>query len=135
ISHPKLIDLSKYNGLEKLCLAYALNHQFNMNNKVEKNFIRLIAVAEELFNNVEALTLEIQHLFQMWFVLSEKAFLNGYEFKNVKALTAAVEYMYYSTVSSKKITKKQFAEKYGITVSTLTKYVDQLLEFLPFNEE
>jgi len=135
IAHPKLIDLSKYNGLEKLCLAYALNHQFDLNNKVEKNFIHLIAVAEELFNSIEALTLERQHLFQMWFVLSERAFLNGYEFKNVKALTAAMEYMYYSTVSSKRVTKKQFAEKHGISVSTLTKYVDQLLDFLPFGEE
>lgn len=135
ISHPKLIDLSKYNGLEKLCLAYALNHQFNLNNQVEKIFTRLMAVAEELFNSIEALTLEVQYLFQMWFVLSEKAFFNGYEFKNVKALAAAVEYMYFSTIKSRRQTKKQYAEKYGITVATLTKYVDQLLEFLPFNEE
>jgi len=135
ISHPKLIDLSKYNGLEKLCLAYALNHEFNVNNKLEKIFIRLISVAEELFDGIEALTLEKQHLFQMWFVLSERAFLSGYEFKNVKALAAAVEYMYFSTISSDRVTKKQFAEKHGITVATLTKYMDQLLEFLPFAEE
>lgn len=135
ISHPKLIDLSKYNGLEKLCLAYALNHQFNLKNKMERNFTRLIGVAEELYNKTEALTLELQYLYQMWFVLSEKAFLNGYEFKNVKALAAAVEYLYFSTVKSNRVTKKQFAEKHEITVSTLTKYVDQLLKFLPFDEE
>lgn len=29
IAHPKLIDLSKYSGIEKLCLAYALHHSFN----------------------------------------------------------------------------------------------------------
>ena len=39
ISHPKFIDVSKYNGLEKLCLAYALDHQFNLENKMERNFL------------------------------------------------------------------------------------------------
>ncbi|NLY78435.1 MAG: tetratricopeptide repeat protein [Lysinibacillus sp.] len=133
ISHPKLIDLAKYNGLEKLCLAYALNHDFNLNNKIEKSFFRAMSVAEELYNIMNAVTLEVQYLFQMWFVLFERAFQNDYEFKNVKALSASVEYMYYSTVNSKQVTKKQYAEKYGISVSTLSKYVEQLLGFLPFD--
>lgn len=131
ISHPKLIDLSKYNGLEKLCLAYALNHEFNLNNKVENIFVRAIGVAETLYNSANGLTLSMQYLFQMWFVLFERAFHNGYEFKNVKALSAAVEFMYYSTVSAKKVTKKQYAEKFGVSVSTLSKYVEQLVAFLP----
>lgn len=133
ISHPKLIDLSKYSGMEKLCLAYALRHDFNLKNKVEKNFTRAMEVAEELYISAKCVTIEVQYLFQMWFVLCERAFNSGYEFKNVKALSAAVEYMYYSTVQSNYVTKKEYAEKYGISVSTLTKYINQLVEFLPFD--
>ena len=65
--------------------------------------------------------------------LCEKALLENYEFKNVKALAAAVEYMYYSTIKTKHDEKK-FAEKYGISVSTLTKYVNELYEFLPLTK-
>lgn len=135
IAHPKLIDLSKYNAIEKLCLAYALQHQFNQKNNIEKYFLRSMEVAEKLFEKCGSVTLEVQYLFQMWFVLSERALKNSYEFKNVKALAASVEYMFYSTINSKKITKKIYAEKYGVSVSTLTKYVDELIQFLPFDSK
>ena len=133
IAHPKLIDLSKYSGVEKLCLAYALGHQFNDANKMEKNFERSMEVAEELYKNTSSLTLEIQYLFQMWFVLCERALKEDYPFKNVKALAAAVEYMFFSTINSQKVTKKHYALKYGISVATLTKYVEELIEYLPFD--
>ncbi len=133
IAHPKLIDLAKYSGIEKLCLAYALHHSFNKDNEIEKYFMRSMEVAEQLFNSSSTVTLETQYLFQMWFVLSERALKDGYQFKNVKALAASVEYMFYSTINSKNVTKKQYAEKYGVSVSTLTKYVEQLIEFLPFD--
>lgn len=133
IAHPKLIDLSKYNGIEKLCLAYALQHKFNKANELEKYFLRSMEVAEKLYESRGSITAESQYLFQMWFVLCEKALKSGYEFKNVKALAAAVEYMFYSTINNKKVTKKQYAEKYDIAVSTLTKYVENLIDYLPFD--
>lgn len=133
IAHPKLIDLSKYSGIEKLCLAYALQHQFTNDNDTEKYFVRSMEVAEELYKSLNPITLEVQYLFQMWFVLSERALKNDYPFKNVKALAAAVEYMFFSTINSKKVTKKHYAEKYNISVSTLTKYVEELIHYLPFD--
>ncbi|HWL13827.1 MAG TPA: tetratricopeptide repeat protein [Ureibacillus sp.] len=133
IAHPKLIDLSKYTGVEKLCLAYAIGHQFSDDNEMEKHFLRSMQVAEELYKSTSTVTLEVQYLFQMWFVLSERALKDGYPFKNVRALAAAVEYMFFSTINSKKVTKKYYAEVYGISVSTLTKYVEELIEYLPFD--
>ena len=69
-------------------------------------------------------------LFQMWFVLYERAFENDYAFKNPKALAAATEYMYKSS-RVKNITKKEIAEFYGISPATLTKYVNELIQYLP----
>jgi hypothetical protein len=66
----------------------------------------------------------------MWFVLVERALEKGYGFKNPKALAAATEYMFESS-RSKNVTKKSYAEQYGITTNTLTKYVNELIQFLP----
>lgn len=134
IAHPKLIDLTKYSGIEKLCLAYALNHQFNRNNQLEKHFARAMEVAEKLYEKSGNVTLETQYLYQMWFVLCERALKDNYTFKNVNALAGAVEFMFYSTINSKKVTKKFYAERYGVSVSTLTKYVDNLIGYLPFDK-
>ncbi|SOC17074.1 tetratricopeptide repeat protein [Ureibacillus xyleni] len=135
IAHPKLIDLAKYSGVEKLCLAYALKHTFDKNNSLEKLFVRSMEVAEELYNKCGTITIESQYLFQMWFVLSERALKESYEFKNIKALAASVEYMFYSTINSEKITKKHYAKKYGISVATLSKYIEELVQFLPFDSK
>ncbi|RHW36645.1 tetratricopeptide repeat protein [Lysinibacillus yapensis] len=133
VAHPKLIDLSKYSGIEKLCLAYALQHRFNDRNPFEKNFVRSMEVAEELYRSTSSITLEGQYLFQMWFVLSERALKDDYPFKNMKALAAAVEYMFFSTINSNKVTKKHYAQKYNISVATLTKYIEELMGYLPFD--
>ena len=66
----------------------------------------------------------------MWFVLVERALKKAYAFKNPRALAAATEYMYESS-RTKNVTKKQYAEEYGITTTTLTKYVNELMQFLP----
>ena len=135
VAHPTWIDLAKYNGLEKLSLAYALNHQFNNNNKIEKHFARAMEVAEQLYEISGSVTVEIQYLFQMWFVLCERALEDSYEFKNVKALAAAVDFMFNSTINSNRVTKKEYAEKYHISVATLTKYVEDLIKYLPFESK
>lgn len=133
IAHPKLIDLSAYSGIEKLCLAYALGHDFNYTNPAERSFVRSMQVAEELYASTSKITLEGQYLFQMWFVLSERALKAQYAFKNVKALAAAVEYMFYSTINSSKVTKKHYAQKHNISVATLSKYIEELMSYLPFD--
>ncbi|MFY3791782.1 tetratricopeptide repeat protein [Ureibacillus sp. MALMAid1270] len=135
VAHPTWIDLSKYNGLEKLSLAYALNHQFNKNNKIEKYFSRSMEVAEQLYEQYGNVTQEVQYLFQMWFVLCERALEDLYEFKNVKALAAAVDFMFNSTINSNGVTKKEYAAKYHISVATLTKYIEDLIKYLPFESK
>ena len=131
IAHPKWIDVTNYNEIEKLCLAYALGHEFSSKRKGELPFLRAMEVAELVAQKYGgAICLEAAHVLQLWFALFESAVKENYSFRNVKALAASVDYMFHSAMDEKK-TKKQFAEKYGIGVSTLTKYCNELIDFIP----
>ena len=66
----------------------------------------------------------------MWFVLMERAIDKQYSFKNPNALAAAADYMFQSS-RGQGITKKAVAANYNITSATLTKYVNELIQFLP----
>lgn len=89
----------------------------------------MVEVAEILYQRVEPMQIEDTFPFQMWFIICENALDQGYAFKNTVALAAAVEYMYRS--SRAKVTKKLIAEEYHISPQTLTKYVNELIPFLP----
>ncbi|WP_332648636.1 tetratricopeptide repeat protein [Lysinibacillus sp. 54212] len=130
IAHPKWLDVSKYNELEKLCLAYGLGHQFNEKNKAELHFIRAMSVAEVIADQYGSIRQEVAHVLQLWFALFDIAIKESYPFKNVNALAAAVDYMFHSAMDEK-VTKKRFAGQYGVSVATLTKYCDELIDFVP----
>lgn len=128
IANPLLISVDHYSPMEKVMLAYALGHDLE-EDKALGSILRAIEVAEILYQDVEYMTIEDTYLFQMWFVICESALEKGYEFKNPNALAAAIEYMYHSTQAT--VTKKSVAEFYKVSTKTLTKYVEELLPFLP----
>lgn len=130
IAHPKWIDMELYTDIEKLSLAYALGHQFNEKVHAEKYFVRGMLVADEVAQYYEGVRFEAIHVLQLYFALFELALQNNYPFKNVKAIAAAVDYMFHSALDLK-ATKKDAATKYGVSVATLTKYCDELIEFVP----
>ena len=119
--------------MEKLFLANSLGHKFDEKSPAEKAFLRAIAATDLLYDNNKSLEQSETLLLQMWFVLVERALEKGYGFKNPRALAAATEYMFVSS-RMKNVTKKQYAEQYGITTATLTKYVNELIQFLPFSD-
>lgn len=133
IAHPHVIQVESYNAMEKLFLAHALNHKFDEKNLTERKFVRAFQVADYLTERFQMITVSVSPLFQMWFALCEKALMQNYEFKNPKAIAAATDYLY-RTSRMGKVTKKEVAEKYEISVATLTKYVEDLLEFIPMPE-
>lgn len=128
ISHPKIVDVDSYTNVEKVFLAYALGQGLPEDEALEP-ILRAIEVAEIIYKDVEPLEIEDTFIFQMWFMLCERAMSKGYAFKNTNALAAATEYMYKS--SRMKITKKSVADYYGVTSQTLTKYINELMPFLP----
>lgn len=130
ISHPKWIVVEDLTTMEKLFLAYSLGHSFNEKSVAEKAFLRAIAATDLLYEKHKPVEESPTFLLQMWFVLVERALIKAYAFKNPRALAAATEYMYESS-RNKSVTKKQYAEEYGITTTTLTKYVNELMQFLP----
>ena len=87
-----------------------------------------------LFEQYGKLTTVVVPIFQMWFAICERALDGNYRFTNPVAIAGANDYL--SRSSRKlKVTKKAVAEQYGISVSTLSKYVDEILDFLPNNED
>ncbi|MER2262436.1 MAG: tetratricopeptide repeat protein [Psychrobacillus sp.] len=133
IAHPKWIVVEELSTMEKLFLANSLGHKFDEKSPAEKAFLRAIAATDLLYDNNKPLEQTETLLLQMWFVLVERALEKGYGFKNPRALAAATEYMFVSS-RLKNVTKKQYAEQYGITTATLTKYVNELIQFLPFSD-
>lgn len=129
LSEPAIIDVENYTGLEKMYLAFLLGHTFSQKEPLEKIFLRASEVAELLYEQV-GIKITTLPLYQLWFVLYENAINAGYTFKNPKALAAANEYLFLSA-HDERVTKKAIAEKYAISPSTLTKYIDELLNYLP----
>ena len=133
ISHPKWLQAEQPSVLETYMLGYALGHRFKESIPEERAFMRLMEATEILYAKEEMVTQQGSYAFQMWFMLAEKAFQRNYGFKNPKALAAAVDYMVQSS-RDHSITKKAAAEKFGISAATLTKYVNELIEYLPIFE-
>lgn len=130
VAHPTLIQVDQLSPFEKLIIGYSLNHEFSMKIPAEKSFVEGMRVADLLYAHHHPLTLQHAYMYDMWFVMMERALQQGYSFKNTKALAAATAYMYASS-RSKEATKKEFAAHYGISVPTLTKYINELMVFFP----
>lgn len=130
VAHPQWVNVESYSTMEKWLLAHALGHEFETPQLAERSFMRAVKATEILYNENYPVTIDGSFLFQMWFVLIERAIDKNYEFKNPKALAAAADYMFQSS-RSHGITKKALAEQYDITTPTMTKYVNELIQFLP----
>ena len=113
-----------------MALGYALNHPLNVKNRVENAISRIMETAEAITkNNPDRTTEEVQML-NIWFSLSKIAYYRDYQFKNPIALAAAVEYSFLNALQDA-VTKKSIAQKYNISVATLSKYEDELYSFIP----
>ncbi|MFX3673851.1 MAG: tetratricopeptide repeat protein [Paenisporosarcina sp.] len=130
ISHPEWVKVESYSTMEKQFLAHSLGHEFEVKDTSERNFMRAVEATELIYQKHKPLTSSGSFLFQMWFVLIERAIDKGYTFKNPKALAGSADYMFQSS-REQGITKKAIAEDYNVTPATLTKYVNELIQFLP----
>lgn len=134
VAHPSLLNVSNFTAIEKLCLAYALDYDFSNGSKEEQQFLRFMEVAELITETNDSISLEVAQVLSTWFALGEIAFEQGYSFKNRAALAAAVEYSFHTALENK-VTKKAVAGKYNISTATLSKYNDELYEFVPSDFE
>lgn len=130
LSHPNYVNINELSEIEKLFLASGFEEDKISRATFSKPFLKSLEVTELLYEQYGPLSSQSTHLFQMWFTLCERALLESYRFFNPAGLAAAADYMFQSSRSSN-VTKKAMAEKYGVSPSTLTKYVNDLMEFLP----
>lgn len=130
ISHPSYINVEELSLFEKLFLASGLSNDDMPNTSFDKSFRHALKTTELLYEQYSPLDRQATHLFQMWFTLCENALARSYKFPNPAGLASAADYMFQSARYTG-VTKKAIAEKYGISVPTLTKYVTELIEFLP----
>ena len=130
ISHPSYIDVEKLSDIERLFLASSLDYEFTFETTFDKTFMRALETTDLLYAKYRPLTKQATHLFQMWFTLCENGLGRTYPFRNPAALAAAVDYMFQSSRYAD-VTKTAIAREFGVSVPTLTKYVNELMEFLP----
>ncbi|TWT00094.1 lipopolysaccharide assembly protein LapB [Planomicrobium sp. CPCC 101079] len=133
ISHPKWLEADQPSLLETFLLGYALGHPFKEAVPEEQAFLRAMKATEILYDKEGMVTQQGSYAFQMWFMIFDKAFDRKYQFKNPNALAAAADYMFNSS-RDQSVTKKAIAETYGISPATLTKYVNDLIQYLPIFE-
>ena len=114
--------------MEDHCLV--CQKEFDKKNKVEASFLRSVQDSEILLEQYGKLSSLIVPMFQMWFVLCEQALIENYRFTNPTAIAGANDYLFRSS-QMLKVTKKEIAQQYGVSVSTLSKYIDEILTFLP----
>ena len=111
-------------------LVYALVHQFRESVKEEKAFKRAMETAERLYAQEGMVDKRNDAKFQLWFIFLERAFAEQYSFRNPAALAAATSYMI-EAAEKGETTKKGIAAKFGVSASTVSKYVDELSRFVP----
>lgn len=133
LAHPTYIQLEKLTLEEKIFLMSSLGEEFALGEHSEASHIRAYEITEILYKNYCPLNYEAAHLFQMWFTLCERAMEGAYQFPNPMALAAATDFMFRSARFDD-VTKTGMAKKYGISTPTLTKYVNELITFLPYTD-
>lgn len=130
ISHPSYIDVDNLSDVEQLFLASGIDYDFMPVTTFDKTFLRALETTDLLYAKYRPLDKQATHLFQMWFTLCETGLSHSYLFRNPAALAAATDYMFQSSRYSG-VTKTAIAREFGVSVQTLTKYVGELIEFLP----
>ena len=130
ISHPSYIDMDTLSETERLFLASSLDYDFMPQTTFDKSFMRALETTDLLYAKYRPLDKQASHLFQMWFTLCENALTKSYLFKNPSALAASADYMFQSSRYDG-VTKTAIAKEFGVSVPTLTKYIGELIEFLP----
>jgi tetratricopeptide (TPR) repeat protein len=113
-------------GLEKSYLSYVQSGDFNPG---MEPVIGAHETALVLYDFHQPIDHEEAGIYLVWFAVFDKAVKDGFTFKNKKAWAAAVEFVW-EKLREGKITKIAVAKKYGLSVSTLNKYIDLVGECL-----
>ncbi|MGN1399919.1 MAG: tetratricopeptide repeat protein [Bacillus sp. (in: firmicutes)] len=86
-------------------------------------------VAEQLYRRYSPISMSEAGLYVLWFAIFAAGQQNRQKFINPMAWAAAAEYVWHS-LREEKVTQKELSEIYGVSPSTLRKYVNLVNELL-----
>ncbi|MER1999134.1 MAG: transcriptional regulator, partial [Lysinibacillus sp.] len=129
LAHPKWVDVDSFNEIEKYALAYILGHTLTDNDPQQKVVIAAMDAAKLIVNRYEALNMFSKGCIEQAFMMVELALIEQQPIKNEKALAATADFIF-NSLTGETVTKKEVAQAYEISVSTLTKYCNLYFELL-----
>jgi tetratricopeptide (TPR) repeat protein len=116
----------KMTEMEKSYFAYVTSGKLSSKEEEVKGAHE---TAKLLYDHHQPIGKNEAGVYIMWFSVFEQAAKAGYDFKNKKAWAAAVDYLW-DKLRNISTTKAAVAKKYGLSVSTLSKYINLASEFL-----
>ncbi|MFW0782194.1 tetratricopeptide repeat protein [Rossellomorea marisflavi] len=129
LSHADFCEINDLSIVEKLYLAQILNGRGGKSVQVNETLESIHAIALHLYKHHHPISSVTSGLYLTWFNVAYRGLKEGEDFKNTKAFAAALEYTWYRLRSEAK-TKKEVSGRYGIAVSTLTKYIATVEDYL-----
>ncbi|BCB05626.1 tetratricopeptide repeat protein [Bacillus sp. KH172YL63] len=128
LTHADFCDVGDLSVVEKLYLAEVLNQ--NGDTQENNEIHNMHQVALHLYSKHKPVSSVESGLFLTWFTIAYRGMKEREAFKNTKAFAAATEYVW-KRLRNEKVTKKQLCDRFEVSQSTLTKYVDIVESYLP----
>ncbi|WP_203363210.1 tetratricopeptide repeat protein [Bacillus sp. REN10] len=122
MSHPDFCDIESLDFREKIYLADVLGMPINEQLKEEANIRLAHQTAFTLYGHFQPLGTEEAGLIMLWFTVFHEMESSSSRLKSPSAFAAATEYMW-RKYRGEKQTQAALAEKYGVSLSTMKKYV------------
>lgn len=116
----------KLTEMEKSYLSFVASGKLNQN---DDEVAGAHETAKLLYDHYKPIGNNEAGVYILWFAVFDQAARAGYNFKNKKAWAAAVDYLW-DKLRNIKTSKQAVAKKYGLSVSTLSKYINLANEFL-----
>lgn len=118
-------DNQRFSHLEREYLSYIRSDEHS----TESNISAMQQIAELFYEKYHPIGTVEASLFLMWFTIYIEAVNQQLSFKNDRAWAAAVEYVWLK-LREEKCSQQKIANDYGISSSTLSKYIKFVNEFV-----
>ncbi|VEF47006.1 DNA binding protein [Bacillus freudenreichii] len=129
LTHPSFKSIDEFTYPEKLYLATILKVDKRQGVHARMKIDKAHETAIELYERYDGHPADVFELLKMWFEVFQKVVETGGKFANPAAFAAAAEYVW-SLGNQQMITQREVAKKYGVSPSTLRKYITKIELYL-----
>lgn len=136
--------LTSVSSLKEKILSSSSIQQKNVFTKIEQDYLSFVKsgteikdpflyvahhTAEQIYSNHHPIGTEETSLYLLWFSAILEMQTAGALYKNCIASAAAIDYLWNQTRDSKK-TQQEIADQYGLSTSTLQKYIKSMKSYM-----